>query len=261
MILAQAVNQLVQFCGLRDLSSLTIQALQTEQGLEQVDVLAFFGGSILAGGDQLAEAIRNKLAKTYVIVGGAGHTTDGLRQQVRDHFPQLNPTGLTEAEIFQAYLGQKYGLSVDLLETSSTNCGNNITYLLELLAEKGIDFQSILLMQDATMQRRMGATMKKYAADKLLLNYASYQVTVREEEGQLQFDNAPFGMWDMDRYLSLLLGEIPRLRDDEEGYGPRGADYLAHIDIPEAVEESYQLVQEKIGLASRKANPKFSSPE
>ncbi len=41
MILAQAVNQLVQFCGLRDLSSLTIQALQTEQGLEQVDVLAF----------------------------------------------------------------------------------------------------------------------------------------------------------------------------------------------------------------------------
>ncbi|HEM3467716.1 TPA: YdcF family protein [Streptococcus suis] len=261
MILAQAVNQLAQFCGPRDLSSLTKQALQTEQGLEQVDVLAFFGGSILAGGDQLAEAIRNKLAKTYVIVGGAGHTTDGLRQQVRDHFPQLNPTGLTEAEIFQAYLGQKYGLSVDLLETSSTNCGNNITYLLELLAEKGIDFQSILLMQDATMQRRMGATMKKYAADKLLLNYASYQVTVREEEGQLQFDNAPFGMWDMDRYLSLLLGEIPRLRDDEEGYGPRGADYLAHIDIPEAVEESYQLVQEKTGLASRKANPKFSSPE
>ncbi|HEL1647876.1 YdcF family protein [Streptococcus suis] len=261
MILAQAVNQLVQFCGLRDLSSLTIQALQTEQGLEQVDVLAFFGGSILAGGDQLAEAIRNKLAKIYVIVGGAGHTTAGLRQQVRDHFPQLDPTGLTEAEIFQAYLGQKYGLSADLLEISSTNCGNNVTYLLDLLAEKGIDFQSILLMQDAAMQRRMWATMKKYAADKLLLNYASYQVTVREENDQLQFDNAPFGMWDMDRYLSLLLGEIPRLRDDEEGYGPRGANYLAHIDIPQAVEESYQLVQERTGLASRKANPKFASPE
>ncbi|HEM6591362.1 YdcF family protein [Streptococcus suis] len=261
MILAQAVNQLAQFCGPRDLSSLTKQALQTEQGLEQVDVLAFFGGSILAGGDQLAEAIRNKLAKIYVIVGGAGHTTAGLRQQVRDHFPRLDPTGLTEAEIFQVYLGQKYDLSADLLETQSTNCGNNVTYLLDLLAEKGIDFQSILLMQDATMQRRMWATMKKYAADKLLLNYASYQVTIREEEDQLQFDNAPFGMWDIDRYLSLLLGEIPRLRDDEEGYGPRGANYLAHIDIPQAVEESYQLVQERTGLASRKANPKFASPE
>ncbi|HFI0237381.1 TPA: ElyC/SanA/YdcF family protein [Streptococcus suis] len=261
MKLSQAINQLAQFCGPRDLSSLTKQALQAEQGLEQVDVLAFFGGSILAGGDQLAEAIRNKLAKTYVIVGGAGHTTDGLRHQVRDHFPQLNPTGLTEAEIFQAYLEQKYGLSADFLETQSTNCGNNVTYLLDLLAEKGIDFQSILLMQDATMQRRMWATMKKYSADKLLLNYASYQVTVREEEVQLQFDNAPFGMWDMDRYLSLLLGEIPRLRDDEEGYGPRGADYLAHIDIPEEVQASYQLVQEKTGLTSRKANPKFTSPE
>ncbi|MFM0773044.1 ElyC/SanA/YdcF family protein [Streptococcus suis] len=261
MKLSQAVNQLAQFCGPRDLSSLTIQALQAEQGLGQVDVLAFFGGSIPAGGDQLAEAIRNKLAKTYVIVGGAGHTTDGLRQQVRDRFPQMDPTGLTEAEIFQAYLKQKYGLSADLLETSSTNCGNNITYLLDLLAEKDIDFQSILLMQDATMQRRMWATMKKYAADKLLLNYASYQVTVREEEGQIQFENAPFGMWDMDRYLSLLLGEIPRLRDDEEGYGPKGANYLTHIDIPEVVEESYQLVQEKTGLTSRKANPNFASPE
>lgn len=261
MILAQAVNQVAQFCGPRDLSSLTIQALQAEQGLEQVDVLAFFGGSILAGGDQLAEAIRNKLAKTYVIVGGAGHTTDGLRQQVQDHFPQLYPMGLTEAEIFQAYLGQKYGLSADLLETQSTNCGNNVTYLLDLLAEKSIEFQSILLMQDATMQRRMWATMKKYATDTLLLNYASYQVTVRGEEGQLQYEDAPFGMWDMDRYLSLLLGEIPRLRDDEEGYGPSGADYLAHIDIPQAVEDSYQLVQEKTGLASRKADPKFSSSE
>ncbi|BCP63119.1 hypothetical protein HO404_03305 [Streptococcus suis] len=76
MILAQAVNQLSQFCGPRDLSSLTIQALQAEQGLEQVNVLAFFGGSILAGGEQLAEAIRNTLAKTYIIVGGAGHVFD-----------------------------------------------------------------------------------------------------------------------------------------------------------------------------------------
>lgn len=258
MTLAQAVNRLARFCGPRDLTSLTTQALQEEQGLEQVDVLAFFGGSILAGGDQLALAIQNKLAKTYVIVGGTGHTTDGLRQQVRNHFPQLDPTGLTEAEIFQAYLEQKYGLSADLLETQSTNCGNNITYLLDLLVDKHIDFRSILLLQDATMQRRMWATMKKYAADKLLLNYASYQVTVREENDQLQFDRAPFGMWNMDRYLSLLLGEIPRLRDDEEGYGPNGANYLTHIDIPKEIEESYQLIQEKTGLASRKANPKYA---
>lgn len=258
MTLAQAVNRLAKFCGPRDLTSLTTKALQEEQGLEQVDVLAFFGGSILAGGDQLALAIQNKLAKTYVIVGGAGHTTDGLRQQVRDHFPQLDPTGLTEAEIFQAYLQQKYGLSADFLETKSTNCGNNITYLLDLLADKHIDFQSILLLQDATMQCRMWATMKKYTEDKLLLNYASYQVTVRKENDQLQFDKAPFGIWDMDHYLSLLLGEIPRLRDDEEGYGPKGANYLAHIDIPKEIEESYQLIQEKTGMTSRRANPKYA---
>ncbi|MGT2742889.1 hypothetical protein [Streptococcus plurextorum] len=59
MKLSQAVNRLAQFCGPRNLSSLTIRALQAEQGLEQVDVLVFFGGSILAGGDQLALAIQS----------------------------------------------------------------------------------------------------------------------------------------------------------------------------------------------------------
>lgn len=68
----------------------------------------------------------------------------------------------------------------------------------------------------------------------------------------------PLVYGDMDRYISLLFGAIPRLRDGEEGYGPRGANYLAHVDIPQAVEESYQLVQEKTGLASRKANPKYA---
>lgn len=255
MDLNQAIATVADFCGPQDLSALTINALQAEHGLEQVDVLAFFGGSILAGGDRLAEAIQNKIAKTYVIVGGAGHTTDGLRQQVREHFSQVDPEGLTEAEIFASYLDQKYGLEVDFLETQSTNCGNNITNLLDLLAEKNVDFQSILLMQDATMQRRMAATMQKYAPEKLILNYASYQVTVEAVAGQVRYLDAPFGMWELDRYLTLLLGEISRLRDDEYGYGPNGAGYLAHMDIPQEVEEAYRVLQEETGLA----NPRFSS--
>lgn len=259
MTLAQAVNRLASFCGPRDLTSLTPEALQEEQGLEQVDVLAFFGGSILAGGDQLALAIQNKLAKTYVIVGGAGHTTDGLRQQVQDHFPQLDPTGLTEAEIFQAYLQQRYGLQADFLETESTNCGNNVTFLLALLKKERPDWQSILLMQDATMQYRMWATMQHYTRDKDLLNYASYQVEVSDQGGQLVYQQPPVGMWEMERYLSLLLGEIPRLRDDEQGYGPRGAGYLIHLDLPEQIEQAYDLVRNETGLTSRKANPRFRS--
>lgn len=47
------------------------------------------------------------------------------------------------------------------------------------------------------------------------------------------------GVWDLDRYLSLLLGEIPRLRDGPSGYGPRGKGFIEHVDIPPEVEEAH----------------------
>ena len=48
---------------------------QKKIGINQADVMVLFGGSIIAGGDILAEAIQNEVAKKNVIVGGAGHTT------------------------------------------------------------------------------------------------------------------------------------------------------------------------------------------
>ena len=45
--------------------------------------------------------------------------------------------------------------------------------------------------------------------------------------------------WSAARLLSLLLGEIPRLRDAPGGYGPSGAGFIAHIDVPGAVEEAW----------------------
>ncbi len=36
------------------------------------------------------------------------------------------------------------------------------------------------------------------------------------------------------------MGEVPRLRDDTEGYGPRGRDFIAHVDVPEDVDIAYQ---------------------
>ena len=41
--------------------------------------MVLFGGNIIAGGDILAEAIQNEVAKKNIIVGGAGHTTETLR--------------------------------------------------------------------------------------------------------------------------------------------------------------------------------------
>jgi hypothetical protein len=47
------------------------------------------------------------------------------------------------------------------------------------------------------------------------------------------------GVWGVERFLSLLLGEIPRLRDAPGGYGPRGSGFIDHVDIPEEVETAW----------------------
>lgn len=43
-------------------------------------------------------------------------------------------------------------------------------------------------------------------------------------------------MWTIRRYLTMLMGEIPRLTNDENGYGPRAHGFLTHVDIPDEVE-------------------------
>ncbi len=221
--------------------------------------MVLFGGSILEGGDVMAEAIKNKIAKTYIIVGGAGHTTETLRQIVQSEYPSIMTANLTEAEIFQKYLREIYGCEADYLETRSTNCGNNITYLLDLLEKKRVPCKSIILCQDATMQNRMDAGFRKYRPQGIyVINYAAYAATVRYAEDGLSVQEKIHGMWEIDRYINLLMGEIPRLRDDRDGYGPAGKQYIAHVDIPESVENAFSELKNLYGNQIREANPLYA---
>ncbi len=262
--ISKAINTLAAFCGVRDLTELTAACLLEQTGMAQVDVMVLFGGSILAGGDVLAEGMRQKLAKHYIIVGGAGHTTDALRVQIRAALPHMERTvqtdALSEAALFDTYLHKKHGLRADYLECFSSNCGNNILYLLGLLQEKGIPCERILLVQDATMQRRMAATLRKEAPALQVVQYAAYQTTVECVEGQLRYaQTPPLGMWDIPRYCNLLMGEIPRLRDDANGYGPNGSGFLAHEDIPPEIEAAFAQLQAAYPKGVRVANPAFAS--
>lgn len=59
---AQDINKLGDFCGKRDLPALTQAAMCQAYGCPQADVMVLFGGSILAGGDVLAQAMQNGAA-------------------------------------------------------------------------------------------------------------------------------------------------------------------------------------------------------
>ena len=256
---AENINVLGRFCGKRDVMELTQEQLYEKYGIRQADVMVLFGGSILCGGDVFAKAMQNGTAKKYVIVGGAGHTTESLREIVHKEFCEIETAGMPEAKVFDAYLEYRYGLHSDFLECNSTNCGNNITYLLELLKKQEIAFDSIILSQDATMQRRMEAGLRKYIGSEVqIINYAAYEAEVVAEEEKIVYKETIFGMWEIERYISLLLGEIPRLSDEPSGYGPNGKNFIAHVDIPREVWEAFEALRAEFPEMVREANPAYA---
>ena len=254
---AKMINRLGEFCGIRDVGTLSNEEIYRKIGSHKADVMVLFGGSILCGGDVLANAIRSDIAKIYMIVGGAGHTTPSLRKRFAAVLPELVTKDRSEAEMFDDYLRIRYGVSADLLETRSTNCGNNITFMLDLLKERNISCQGIILVQDATMQRRMAAGLRMLRPGMKIINYAAYHATVVEHNRDLQYAEDIPGMWDIKQYTELLLGEIKRLRDDEKGYGPKGKGFIAHEEIPDEIEEAFEKLSAEYMV--RKANPEFAS--
>lgn len=251
------LNLLSRFCGPRTLEKLTVKNLQAAYPIQKADVAILFGGSILAGGDILAKAIQNDIAKTYMIVGGQGHTTETLMTEMQKECPDLKAD--SEAELFGAYLKENYQLTADFLETESTNSGNNVTNALAVLNEHDITPNSLILIQDAAMQKRITAGFRKYLPEAVLIDYAAYQAEFVETSTGLAFKKPIKGMWSPERYISLLLGEIPRLTDDENGYGPKGADYIAHVAISAEVRQAFLELKEEFPDLVRKADPKYAS--
>lgn len=257
---AQCINILGNFCGKRDVDELTPQALQAKYGIAQADVMVLFGASILEGGRVFAQAMKEGIARHYILVGGEGHTTETMRRKMHEAYPDIVTAGMPEAQVFAAYLENVHGLHADALECASTNCGNNITHLLELLREKDITFESIILSQDACLQHRMEAGMRKHVADTVkIINYAGYTAQVVEKDGQLSYAQKIWGMWDVEHYIGLLLGEIARLNDDENGYGPNGKDFIAHVDIPDEVMGAYRELAASYAQLVREENPAYAS--
>lgn len=262
LVIVKNLNMVADFLAKRDLTKLTRKNLQEKYGMKQVDLLVLFGGCILEGCEVFYRAYADNFAKNYMIAGGAGHTTKTLRCKMKPFLAGYDVENRSEAEIMYEYLKRKYNMADCVLETKSTNCGNNVTNVLALAKELGMNVKSIAFIQDATMQCRMDAGFRKYAAaDVKLINFAGYRAHFTADGDDFVIeDNDLWGMWDKDRYIELLMGEVPRLRDDEEGYGPRGRDFIAHTDIPAEVENAFAYLQQHLSIKTRKANILFASP-
>lgn len=259
---SENINLLSDFLGKRDIKTLSSDALEEKYQVSQADIMILFGGSIPYGCDVAGEAVLKNIAKNFMIVGGEGHTTESLRQAIHNAYPEIVTAGKMEADVMSEYIGRKYDINKILIERNSTNCGNNVTYALEVIKQKKLCPCSIILVQDSTMQCRMDAGFRKYlkASEVEIINFASYKVRVEVRNEKLVIEPSDiWGMWDINRYISLLLGEIPRLSDDAEGYGPNGKDYIAHVDVPVNVLEAFKELKAEYGDLVRAANPLYAS--
>jgi uncharacterized SAM-binding protein YcdF (DUF218 family) len=251
--IAADMNRVAAFLAVSDFPhlSLTSATMRAALGEPVADVVALMGSSVLATAEQAFAVVRSGLARRLLISGGTGHSTLFLYESIERHsrYRVMETAGRAEADLLGEIAMRFWDVepAAILIEDQSRHCGENAAFTLRMLLESELDCRSLLLMQDPTMQRRSAATFAKECADMgmavRVANHPSFVPRVLWRGG-LVFDTAPgagpAGLWSMERFLALLLGEIPRLRDDADGYGPLGRGFLEHVAMPPAVLAAHQ---------------------
>lgn len=219
------------------------------------EVIVLAGNAAIPTIDAACELAASSGAR-LVITGGIGHSTTFLYAAVARHsrYHTLPTTGLAEATILANIAHQFWQIPREhiLCETASGNCGENARFTRALLEAQGMNRPRGVLVQDPTMQRRTLATFARVWRDiGGAENWRSWPGFVPElEQGAngAVFAGGLQGLWDVERYLSLIIGELPRLRDDANGYGPRGRDFIEHVEIPAEIEAAWHTLCEDATL-------------
>jgi hypothetical protein len=195
----------------------------------RVDLLLLFGGSLPATWQVAVEAVQRGEVGTLMLVGGRGHTTDALLATLGLDPSSPEAGAVSEAEVMARWLMDRHGIDDVLLETRSTNCGDNLSFAEQVADRHGLRPRSVALVQDPTMQRRMDAGFRH--------TWSLGGAVAVNRPGPDSRD-----AWPWHRWVDLVLGEVPRLRDDPRGYGPRGRDFISHVDVPGDVEAAHRAV-------------------
>ncbi len=242
-----SVNEIAKFLAARDIDKLDCTELEKAAGIIKVDVLVLLGNSIPYTIKCAVIAYKNNLCDKILINGGIGHSTAILREQIRKDkkFNCIQVENRAEADIFFDIMTKIYNIPDHkiIMENQSTNCGDNALKAITLLDQLDISYNSLLLIQDPTMQLRTYASFLKYIDNKnvKLLNYSPFIPVI---DSHLKLTNKDIdGIWNEQRYLELIMGEIPRLKDDVNGYGPCGKNFIAHVNVPGEIEEHYNRIK------------------
>ncbi|WP_427895990.1 YdcF family protein [Kribbella sp. GL6] len=199
--------------------------------VERPDLVVLMGSAVIESVEVAAEACR-RYDVPVLVSGGIGHSTRYLDEAVRRRGLDV-ATGRPEAHVFRDLLIRS-GVDRVTVEDRSTNCGENAEFTRRLIDTP----QTLLLIQDPTMQRRTHACFVRSFADlpgTTLLSHAPLIPWIGPDHVGAG-PGAP-EIWSRDRFRSLLVGEIHRLSPD--GYGPDGRNFIDRVEIPPEVLAAY----------------------
>lgn len=163
-----------------------------------------------------AELFLEGWAPLLIFTGGLGTITRRLWRE-------------PEAQKFAA-IAIQMGVPEDrvLVETRSTNTGENVLFTKRMLEERQIDVQSFIVVQKPYMERRSYATFKKVWPEKELC-VTSPQMSMDEYLTQRSHTTLS-----ADEVVSIMVGDLQRIRE----YPARG--FQIHQDIPDDVWKAYE---------------------
>jgi uncharacterized SAM-binding protein YcdF (DUF218 family) len=179
--------------------------------LVKADCILVLGSHDTRVAERGAEVFLSGWAPLLVFSGHLGALTSGVWTRA-------------EAEIF-ADVAVGMGVSREhiLIESRSTNTGENVVFMQALLAEKGLRPQKAIAVQKPYMERRTLATFRQ--------RWPELEVAVTSPV--LDFDAYPTDGISKEDVIHIMVGDLQRLMV----YGRKG--WSVPQDIPAAVMEAY----------------------
>ena len=193
---------------------------QLNQPLAKSDVIAVLCSHDTVVAERGAQLFLDGWAPLLVFSGGLGVITRHLWED-------------PEADRF-ARIAVAMGVPRDriLIENRSTNTGENVQFTRRLLQERGIDPESLILVQKPYMERRTFATFNKVWPGKKI-TVTSPQLSM--DEYLHRYSNDALSADDV---ISIMVGDLQRIRE----YPARG--FQIPQEIPDDVWDAYeQLVR------------------
>ncbi len=161
-----------------------------------------------------AELMRQGYRNYLIISGGLGKLT-------KDIFTK------SEAEVFMD-IAVKEGVNPEkiIIESKSTNTGENVRFTYQLLKEMNLQITSFVLVQKPYMERRTYATFKQQWPD------TTTAITVTSP--QLNFEEYASDGIPKNEVINVMVGDLQRIRE----YPKLG--YQIQQDLPKSVWESFE---------------------